>query len=140
MRKSGTPTISTSVPQIFSVCKKGGLIQDRNFLFDGVRSLFHLLFERSSAHVSKRPESRQMISLVPESEPTQDYRRTGRVLLPALGGVAGTPADRSVLGDDMKRNQKPSGAWCITVLFQTDSRLSDRNDQNGYALRTASAD
>ncbi len=52
--------------------KKGGLIQDRNFLFDGVRSLSHLLVERSGAHIGKRPESRQMVSLVPESEPTQD--------------------------------------------------------------------
>ena len=53
--------------------EKGGLIQDRYFSFDGVRSLLHLLFERSSAHVNKRAESRQMIALVSESKPSEDY-------------------------------------------------------------------
>jgi hypothetical protein len=31
-----------------------------------------LLFERSSAHINKRPECRQMPSLVSESKPSQD--------------------------------------------------------------------
>ena len=52
--------------------KKGRLIQSGNFLLYCVRSLSHVLVERSSAHVDKRPESRQMISLVSESKPSQD--------------------------------------------------------------------
>jgi hypothetical protein len=34
------------------------------------RSWFHMLVERSRCHISKRSERRQMVSLVPESEPT----------------------------------------------------------------------
>ena len=57
-----------------SLCgEKGRLIQDWNFLCDGVRCPLHLLLKRRSAHSGECPESRQMISLVSESKPSQDY-------------------------------------------------------------------
>ena len=46
--------------------------------------------------------------LRPFSGKTDD--RAGRGLLPAPGGAAGRPADRTGWGDGMRRNQKPSGA------------------------------
>jgi hypothetical protein len=48
------------------------LVQDGHFLGDGISRFLHLLVQGSVAHIGERPEGRQMVFLVPESEATQD--------------------------------------------------------------------